>query len=205
MHILQQTWQALDLSQHDDLFQDIMLRYQEPWRAYHTLQHLAECFDFWQQLQAEFHSPKIVALALFYHDIVYDPRSNMNEEYSSQYAVQKLAKINLNCEEIEIIRQFIFATKTHQNPFASHHPYYQDLNYLLDIDLAILASTAERFSEYEQQIRQEYQWVEINIYQQKRHDVLYGFYQQRHLFKTEFFQNNFQVKAKDNLKRLLNL
>ena len=48
---------------------------------------------------------------------------------------------------------------------------------MLDIDLAILAATPERFMQYEQQIQQEYAWVDPEVYSIKRKEVLMNFYQ----------------------------
>ena len=71
-----------------------------------------------------------------------------------------------------------------------------DLQFLLDIDLAILAATPERFIQYEQQIQQEYSWVDSEVYSIKRKDVLAHFYQSEPLYQTIYFQKNFELKAK---------
>ena len=81
----------------------------------------------------------------------------------------------------------------------------EDLKYLLDLDLAILGTSAPRFAEYEQQIQQEYAWVNPRVYQQKRAEVLRQFYQQKPLFQTRYFQQKFEEAAKNNLKAALNL
>jgi len=80
-----------------------------------------------------------------------------------------------------------------------------DLQFVLDIDLAILAASVERFAEYEQQIQQEYAWVDPEIYFIKREEVLAHFYQTESLYQTEYFQQSFEQKAKQNLKRILNI
>lgn len=40
-HIWDTIWTT---STYDDQFQDLIDHYQQPWRHYHTLQHLEECF-----------------------------------------------------------------------------------------------------------------------------------------------------------------
>lgn len=77
------------------------------------------------------------------------------------------------------------------------------MNAVLDIDLAILGRDAKRFAEYQQQIQQEYAWVEPEIYQLKRAAVLQYFYSMQPLYQTEYFQHNFEHRAKENLKAFL--
>lgn len=62
---------------------------------------------------------------------------------------------------------------------------------MLDIDLAILAATPERFIQYEQQIQQEYSWVDPEVYSIKRKEVLMNFYQSEPLYQTAYFQKEF--------------
>ncbi len=75
--------------------------------------------------------------------------------------------------------------------------------YLLDIDLAILASDPMRFAEYECQIRQEYAWVEPSLYVQKRQQVLRHFLETQPLYQTPFFQKCYERLAKQNLAQTL--
>ncbi|MFX5734992.1 metal-dependent hydrolase, partial [Acinetobacter baumannii] len=78
-----------------------------------------------------------------------------------------------------------------------------DLQFLLDIDLAILAATPERFIQYERQIQREYCWVDSEVYSIKRKEVLIHFYQSEPLYQTAYFQKNFELNAKDNLRQIL--
>ena len=76
-----------------------------------------------------------------------------------------------------------------------------DLKYLLDIDLAILGTLPERFSEYERQIRQEYIWVPSAIYAIKRSEVLSKFKHQTPIYQTKFFQKMLESRAYLNLSQ----
>ena len=136
-----------------------------------------------------------VLLALWFHDVVYLPKAHDNEEQSAVLAQKRLSQTGLDTDEIERIAKYILATKAHQNIVGD-----TDLDFLLDIDLAILASPKLRFEEYEQQIRQEYSWVAEDIYQQKRQQVLQGFYQQQRLYQTDYFYQRLESRAKGNLR-----
>ena len=100
-------------------------------------------------------------------------------------------------DQIQKVYDCIIATKKHQASID------QDLNYLLDIDLAILGSSTVRFAEYEQQIQQEYAWVEPELYKLKRAEVLQYFFQMKPLYQTEYFRQLFEDQAKQNLLKII--
>lgn len=98
-----------------------------------------------------------VELAIWFHEVIYNPQAHDNEQQSADY-MQRMLENVLEAEQIAKIYAWILATQVHA-PTAD-----TDLAYLLDIDLAILASDPVRFAEYERQIQQEYAWVEPSLY-----------------------------------------
>lgn len=69
---------------------------------------------------------------------------------------------------------------------------------VVDVDLAILGSTPERFAEYEEQVRKEYEWVPEEIYAVKRKEILKSFADK--IFWTKEMRNSiYQERLKDNL------
>lgn len=162
---------------------------------YHTHQHIVECLGLFHQVKDQLHDPVAVELAIWFHDVIYDPQAVNNEEQSAKLMKKHCVGI-LKKEKLEKVAQWIIATKKHQ-PSKDH-----DLNYLLDIDLAILGNSPQRFSEYEQQIKNEYSWVEPELYKIKRAEVLNHFYQMQPLYQTEYFRDLFEARAKCNLSKL---
>lgn len=104
---------------------------------------------------------------------------------------------DLSIDIVEKIKLWIVATQRHEATDEL------DLQFLLDIDLAILAASPVRFAEYEQQIQQEYAWVDPDVYSIKRKEVLAHFYQTEPLYQTEYFQQNFEQITKGNLREIL--
>lgn len=137
-------WQSL-FHHHDDLFHRLIIHYQQPHRHYHNLTHLSECFVWFDEIKDNLYRPDLVAIALFYHDMIYNPKSSTNEQDSSDMMKGELQDI-LSEQELSIINELILATKHHINPLTNE--YKHDLDYLLDIDLAILGSSPDRFAEY---------------------------------------------------------
>lgn len=183
-------------AQADMLYAVVLNAYTEPQRHYHTLQHIVECLDLFHQVKAQLDDPNAVELAIWFHDVVYNPQAKDNEEQSAQLMLNLCQGI-LTKSVIEKVYSWIIATQQHQ-------PSQQrDLNYLLDIDLAILGSSAARFFQYEQQIQLEYAWVSKEIYQVKRAEVLLHFYDMQPLYQTEYFRMYFEENAKINLSQAL--
>ncbi|MGH3379956.1 MAG: HD domain-containing protein, partial [Actinoallomurus sp.] len=59
---------------------DLLRRYAEPHRRYHTTTHLAEVLDHVGELAGEAADADAVRLAAWFHDAVYDPARGDNEE-----------------------------------------------------------------------------------------------------------------------------
>lgn len=193
----QRSWAALNLQPPADLQQRLLAAYAEPQRHYHTQQHLAEClahFDaVWQQAQ----HPGEVAIALWFHDAVYGIKAKDNELRSAQWAVQVLQ----DCGAAEDC-----CLRVHDLIMATCHaaaPEGDDARLLVDIDLAILGASPERFAEYERQVGAEYAWVPKLVYRFKRKQVLQGFLQRESIYSTAHFQQRLEQQARNNLRQTL--
>jgi len=173
--------------------EELLARYREPQRHYHTLQHLDECFAGYTQLREQMRRPAEVALALWYHDAVYEVRQHDNEARSAALAAEALKSQHAPPALASRIEALIMATRHHEA--GPDH----DATILLDIDLAILGAAPERFAEYEAQIRAEYAHVPAHVYRERRREVLDSFRRRALLFKTTAFQTMFERQARENL------
>ncbi|ENW21041.1 HD domain-containing protein [Acinetobacter haemolyticus] len=200
--LLEKSWfelhQYYHFSEPQKVFNKLIAAYSEKQRAYHTVQHLYECLVLFESIRPDLNDANAVELALWFHDVVYDPQAKDNELKSADLLEYYLAQ-DLSVDIVQKIKRWIIATQKHEATDEL------DLQFLLDIDLAILAASPERFDEYEQQIQQEFAWVDPDIYSIKRKQVLAHFYQTEPLYQTEYFQQNFEQRAKQNLKRILNI
>lgn len=178
------------------LYEILLQAYTEYQRHYHTLQHIVECLAAFHQVKAYLDDPTAVELAIWFHDVVYNPQAIDNEVQSAELML-KLCQNTFKQSVVEKAYQWIIATQKHQPS------QEDDLNYLLDIDLAILGSSEARFLQYEQQIRLEYAWVEQELYEVKRAEVLQHFYLMQPLYQTEYFRAHLEESAKMNLSKSL--
>lgn len=178
-------------------FDELKARYSEPPRAYHTLQHLEECFGWFAQVRDLVRSPGAVAFALFYHDAIYDTHASDNEARSAALACEVLNEYVGGDSDPDEVEALIMATK-HDAVAAD-----QDARVLVDIDLSILGAERARFDEYERQVRQEYVWVEDKAFREGRSRILRAFLDRPVLYNMVFFRDRLELRARENLKRSL--
>jgi predicted metal-dependent HD superfamily phosphohydrolase len=170
-------------------------RYSEPHRAYHTLQHLEECFRAFAGVTSEAQSPGAVGIALFYHDAIYDTYARDNEEKSAELARQMLTSVGAEAALFKYVTDLILVTRH------AAMPATLDQKLVVDIDLSILGAPTERFDEYEQQVRREYSWVDETIFRSVRSKILQEFLARPAIYSTTSFRDRLEDSARENLKR----
>ena len=180
-----------------DLFADIVSRYEEPHRSYHTGQHLAECFERWSELREQADHPAEVEVALWFHDAVYDTHSDSNESRSADLALDAAVSLGVDTVPAQRIHDLILSTRHATLPVG------QDAQLIVDTDLAILGAETLRFVEYEYQVRQEYSWVPDNVFRERRASILRGFIERPFIFSTDFFRERYERQARENIRQSL--
>jgi predicted metal-dependent HD superfamily phosphohydrolase len=174
-------------------FADLLARYREPHRAYHTDQHLRECLDWLDQLRALAHDPAALELAIWYHDAIYRPRRSDNEQASADLAATHQRAAGATGTLTAEVSALILST-THRVT-----PPPGDAALLTDIDLAILGAPAARYAEYEAQIRTEYRWVPGFLFRRRRVALLREFLGRPRLYTTPEIFARLEAQARHNL------
>lgn len=177
-----------------DYFNELVQRYSESHRAYHTLLHIDECLAHFSAIRHLTDQPHIVEVAIWFHDVIYDPKRSDNEAASAVVATTFCQEYGMALATITQIGQLILFTKHDRSPPAG------DGALLVDIDLAVFGATATRFDEYEQQIRDEYAWVPWSTFCQKRVELLQQFLARPSIYQTAYFQERFESTARRNLE-----
>jgi predicted metal-dependent HD superfamily phosphohydrolase len=178
----------------ETLWNEIDNHYSEKGRHYHTLTHLQNLLDVLTEVQNQIEDWDAVLFALFYHDIIYKPTNNNNEEKSAVLAKERLLEISFPAKSIDKCESMILATKTHT--FSTN----SDTNYFTDADLSILGQNHNVYTEYTKQVRKEYSIYPDFLYNPGRKKVLEHFLQMDRIFKTEFFFLKFEKQARENLR-----
>lgn len=162
-------WQDLGAEPLAGLYERLLAAWNEPQRHYHCQQHLGECLALLERWRRAAEQPAEVAVALWFHDAVYDVRACDNEFRSAEWAAHAMQEAGCEWSAIQRVHQMIMATR--HDGLASAG----DQALLLDIDLAILGSPPQRFEAYDRAVRAEYSWVPESVYRGKRREVLEGF------------------------------
>lgn len=202
MNVTGESWRRLwgELEARDipgGLFNQLVAAYSEPHRHYHTLQHLREGLAHLDAAATLARRPAEVEIALWFHDAVYDPRRQDNEERSAEWAARSLRATGCDEAAAERVQAMVLATQGHA---ASGDP---DTALLLDIDLAILGAAPARFAEYERQVRAEYAHVDDAAFRRGRAAVLAGFQARPRLFLTQPFHDALEQRARENIRLTL--
>jgi predicted metal-dependent HD superfamily phosphohydrolase len=148
---------------------DLLARWSEPHRQYHTVNHLATMLsivDANARLAADLQA---VRLAAWFHDAVYDPTAapGANEAASAALAIQYLAMLDVDEARADEVARLVRLT-------AGHDPTANDRNgcLLADADLAILASDEPVYDAYATAVRREYHHLPAPLYRAGRIRVL---------------------------------
>jgi pantetheine-phosphate adenylyltransferase len=145
---------------------EIVNRYSEPQRFYHTLDHIIDVLNELRNSDLLKHDE--LFLAALFHDIIYNPQSNTNEEDSAAFFLNEAKSSQLTTEQKEHIKQLILDTKHHK-------PTVKFSEEFIKADLAILNSSFDKLIKYEKQIFKEFQFVDYKDYKIKRIEVLKHF------------------------------
>lgn len=174
---------------------DLVRRWSQPHRRYHALSHLSAVLAAIDVLDAEAHAPRLVRLAAWFHDAVYDGRPGDDERASAALAATTLAELGLPQAEVAEVERLVLLT-------ASHDPAPGDANggTLCDADLSVLGSNPDRYWAYADQVRQEYAHVDGETFRAGRMAVLGRLLAQQPLFNTPSGRGRWESAARRNLE-----
>jgi predicted metal-dependent HD superfamily phosphohydrolase len=189
------TWSSLELLPPPNLLLALIQSYSESHRFYHTLQHLGECLELLDAAAPLAARLPEIQLALWFHDAIYDPQRQDNEDRSAAWVIESLS--TLDSALAQRVQDLVLVTKHHQ---VLHDT---DAQLLVDVDLAILGADEGRFAEYEQQIRQEYHWVSAEDFRVGRSQILKSFLERPAIYVTPWLADQLELKARRNLENSL--
>ena len=185
---------AWPLPQATALRDELLAAYGDPGRGYHDTRHLAEVLARLDELAEAgvAYERRPVRLAAWFHDAVYDGGAGA-EERSAQWAERSLAGLLPDPEVAEVAR--LVRLTEH------HRPAEEDLDgcALSDADLAVLASPAERYRRYVDDVRREYASVPDDDFRRGRAAVLRALVEQERLFRTAHARERWEAAARRNL------
>jgi predicted metal-dependent HD superfamily phosphohydrolase len=190
-------WRALGVAAPPDgaLCTELQQRYSEPQRHYHTMQHLGECLAWFEREKALAERPGEVALALWFHDAIYDVHAHDNEARSADWAHRALMEAGANEAAAARVHALVMATRHDAVPEG------RDAELLIDIDLSILGAERTRFDAYERQVHAEYAFVPEEVRLPRRRAILQRFLDRQAIYATPRMHAQLEAQARINLQR----
>ena len=177
--------------------EDLIARYGEPHRRYHTMVHIEDCLaqvaastDFTDEQRS------LMDAAIWFHDVIYDATRNDNEAESAKLAAGRLSGEGASPAFVDEVSRLILLT-------AGHSVDADDAigARLVSIDLSILGATPERYDAYAAAIRHEYGHVPEPLYRAGRAAILGRFLESGRLFADPVWAERLEMSARANLTR----
>ncbi len=196
---LESDLRELSIDPSRDVFAELYAAYCEPHRFYHGTQHIGACLAQFDRHRELAQRPAEIAIALWFHDAIYDTQRSDNESRSADWAAEYLASEHTDGDSIARVRALIMATR-HDAPADEN-----DQRLLVDVDLGVLGQPQAVFDRYDRDIRREYYWVEWPQYVAGRMAVLHGFLDRPRIYSTPTFVDLYETRARHNIGRAIEI
>ena len=207
---LMRAWDSL-LPGHTALGEDLLERYEQPHRKYHTSVHLSEMLTALKTLYKRHHTatPRAVLLAAWFHDAVYEANPGDDEAASADLARTALTPLAstgfLTNRGVTAIAHLIELTASHQladgiEEYTSGALTRADAEFFLDADLAILAADSPRYTRYVAGVRAEYAHYAPDAFTRGRAAILQGFLNRTAIYASNTAHLLWDAPARLNLR-----
>lgn len=207
---LMRAWDSL-LPGHTALGENLLERYEQPHRKYHTSVHLSEMLTALKTLYEQHHTatPRAVLLAAWFHDAVYEANPGEDEAASADLARTALTPLastgSLTNREVTAIAHLIELTASHQladgiEEYTSGALTRADAAFFLDADLAILAADSPRYTRYVAGVRAEYAHYAPDAFTRGRAAILQGFLNRTTIYASDTAHLLWDAPARLNLR-----
>jgi predicted metal-dependent HD superfamily phosphohydrolase len=188
-------WRAvLDSPEAEQVGRDLVERWSEPHRQYHTLEHLELVLSTVDSHADEARDADAVRLAAWFHDAVYDPRRTDNEDMSAALAARVLPGLGVPEDRVTSVTRLVRLTATH-----APSPVDRDGILLCDADLAVLAGEPEQYAAYSAAVRAEFAHVPDEAFRTGRAAVLRHLAALPELYRVPALHDQWEERARANI------
>ena len=183
---------------------DLLARWTEPTRRYHTTRHLVEMFWALEELEdvgeIDDRQSSVARLAAWFHDAIYRPDASpgSNEADSAALARDTLLQVGFGDDDIDAIDRLIRLTANHD--VQAEEPLEAAFH---DADLWILSAPEDRFDGYCDQVRLEYAGMPDAAFRPGRAAILEPLLHRDTIYRTTHALHAWETPARVNLGREL--
>ncbi|MHC5055531.1 MAG: HD domain-containing protein [Planctomycetota bacterium] len=178
------------------LFERVADAYSGGARRHHDLRHVEEVLEALRSHPGRVADRDALEAAALFHDIVYDPEAEDNEERSAELAARELRALGVAEERALAVHDLVAATK----PGLAREPT-GDAAVLVDADMSVLGADEARYDKYARAIRGEYAFLPSGDFKEGRTAFLRTLLSQAHIFNTSWFRERLEAGARANVAR----
>lgn len=180
---------------------ELLKMWSQAHRYYHDRVHLLSVLEAIDQLaKGKVHSEELMQLQLaaWFHDAVYDGTSE--DEFKSAVLARELLEGIISSASVARISELVMLT-------ASHDPAESNVlgRILCDADLEVLARPQPAYERYAQAIYQEYAHLPQSVLAAGRIKILSALVSKASIYGTQDGRERWELAARANLNRELNL
>jgi predicted metal-dependent HD superfamily phosphohydrolase len=192
-------WHSLDVTREVSapVYARLKARYGEAHRAYHTLDHVACCLAEFDAVRTLASNAPAVEIAIWFHDVVYDPHRGDNEEQSATLACRELPHLVASAALVDTVTALVRAT-THRAAVTD-----PDQQLIADADLSGLGQGWSVVEASSRNIRREYAFVPEDDYVNRRRGLLQSFLGRPFIYYGSHFRRRYEQQARANIHREL--
>ncbi|NIR31937.1 MAG: hypothetical protein GWN84_22045 [Gammaproteobacteria bacterium] len=178
------------------VYRDLAAHYAEPHRHYHTLDHIEQCLRQFDLAAERMEEPHAVEMALWFHDVIYQPAAKDNELRSAQLFAQQAGGA-FEPHFTQRVFDLVLVT-THRAV-----PAVQDDGYMVDIDLSGFGMDWASFKADSEAIRKEFAHVPDEAFYPRQAGFLRALLERPRFYFTDFFRDRYERNARENIARCL--
>lgn len=176
------------------LYRIVVDKYSEPHRHYHTLDHIRHCLVRLDQARHLAVEPAAVELAIWFHDVIYDPAKDDNELRSALFFDSHLG-VHLPGELAARVHRLIMDTEHPSEPDDG------DARLMVDIDLSSFALPWEEFIRDTNAIREELAHLSEEQFTAGKLKFLDSLLSRPRFYLSDYFHDRLEDRARRNIER----
>ncbi len=196
-------WEEINAKNDPEKYYNMILEhYWEPHRKYHSLVHIGQCLDEFEIEEKKVglaRVPEAVEFAIWFHDIIYGPKSKTNEENSAKIARKVCENVGISQDFTKNVEKLILYTKHKKIPSKDDI----DARLIMDVDLSKLGASPSIFRNYTKKIREEYSHMSDEEFRKMIEDGVGKFLERDSIYLTDYFKEKYEERARKNLEKLI--
>lgn len=178
------------------VYQELVRRYSEPHRHYHTPEHIGHCLRQLDLAAGLMDDADAVEMGLWFHDAIYDPRASDNERRSAELFTQVVDQ-DVSTAFRQSVYNLIMVT---MHP---EHPKSLNEQFMVDIDLSSFGLPWDTFQRHSEAVRREYAHLSDQRFYPNQIGFLRSLLARPAFFFTDFFRARYEKTARENIGRHL--